>query len=213
MKTLKKIGWYSLTFLSFIMIYSFIQGVGVAAMKLGAPDYVFVPVYVLLAGIFTFVTYKWYKTGTVTIENTALNKYIWLPALVWAFVIVAQFFLPNDPSVNQQTAEQLTHNQPLFAFFMIVVFAPLTEELTFRGMLARYVFPQQDNIKQTALFLLVTSIIFALVHFPGTPLQFLVYASLGFSMGLAYVSKGGLAYSIALHALNNLIAFLMIVML
>ena len=78
MKILKNIGWYSLTFLSFIMIYSFIQGVGVAAMKLGAPDYVFVPVYVLLAGIFTFVTYKWYKTGTVTIEKTALNKYIWL---------------------------------------------------------------------------------------------------------------------------------------
>lgn len=213
MKILKNIGWYSLTFLSFIMIYSFIQGVGVAAMKLGAPDYVFVPVYVLLAGIFTFVTYRWYKTGTVTIEKTALNKYIWLPALVWALVIVAENFLPNDPSVNQQLVEELTHNQPLFSFFMVVVFAPLTEELTYRGMLARYVFPQQDNVKQTALFLLVSSIIFALVHFPGTPQQFLVYASLGFSLGLAYISKGGLAYSIALHALNNLIAFLMIVML
>ncbi len=213
MKTLKNIGWYSLTFLSFIMIYSFIQGVGLAVLMMGAPDYVAVPVYVLLAGIFTFVTYKWYKTGTVTIEKTALNKYIWLPALVWALVIVAQFFLPNDPSVNQQTAEELTHNQPLFAFFMIVVFAPLTEELTFRGMLARYVFPQQDNIKQTALFLLVSSLIFALVHFPGTPLQFLVYASLGLSMGLAYISKGGLAYSMGLHALNNLISFVMIMML
>ena len=213
MKILKNIGWYSLTFLSFIMIYSFIQGVGVAAMKLGAPDYVFIPVYVLLAGIFTFVTYKWYKTGTVTIEKTALNKYIWLPALVWALVIVAQFFLPNDPSVNQQTAEQLTHSQPLFSFFMIVVFAPLTEELTFRGMLARFVFPQQDNLKQTALFLLVSTVIFALVHFPTSPQQFLVYSALGFSMGLAYISKGGLAYSMGLHALNNLISFVMIMML
>ena len=213
MKTLKNIGWYSLAFLSFLMVYSFIQGVGLAALIMGAPDYVAVPVYVLLAGIFTFVTYKWYKTGTVTIEKTALNKYIWLPALVLALVIVAQFFLPNDTSVNQQLVEELTHNQPLFSFFMVVVFAPLTEELTFRGMLARYVFPQQDNIKQTVLFLLVSSIIFALVHFPGTPQQFLVYASLGFSLGLAYINKGGLAYSIALHALNNLIAFLMIVML
>ena len=184
MKTLKNIGWYSLTFLSFIMIYSFIQGVGLVAMKMGAPEYVAVPIYVLLAGIFTFVTYKWYKTGTVTIEKTALNKYIWLPALVWALVIVAQFFLPNDPSVNQQTAEQLTHSQPLFSFFMIVVFAPLTEELTFRGMPSLYVFPQQDNIKQTALFLLVTSIIFALVHFPGTPQQFLVYGSPRLELGV-----------------------------
>ena len=213
MKTLKNIGWYSLTFLSFLMVYSFIQGVGLEAMKMGAPEYVAVPIYVLLAGIFTFVTYKWYKTGTVTIEKTALNKYIWLPALVWALAIVAQFFLPNDPSVSQKMLEELTHNQPLFTFFMAVIFAPLTEELTFRGMLARYVFPQQDNIKQTALFLLVSTIIFALVHFPTSPQQFLVYSALGFSMGLAYINKGGLAYSMGLHALNNLISFIMIMML
>ena len=213
MKTLKNIGWYSLTFLSFIMIYSFIQGVGVAAMKLGAPDYVFIPVYVLLAGIFTFVTYKWYKTGTVTIEKTVLNKYIWLPALVWVLVIVVENFLPNDPSANQQMVDQLAQEQPLFTFFMAVVFAPLTEELTFRGMLARFVFPQQDNVKKTALFLLVSTILFALVHFPTTPQQFLVYSALGLSMGLAYINKGGLAYSMGLHALNNLISFVMIMML
>ena len=213
MKTLKNIGWFTLAFLSFLMVYSFIQGVGLAAMKMGAPEYVAVPVYVLLAGIFTFVTYKWYKTGTVTIEKTALNKYIWLPALVWALAIVAQFFLPNDPSVSQKMLEELTHNQPLFTFFMAVIFAPLTEELTFRGMLARFVFPQQDNIKQTALFLLVSTVLFALAHFPTSPQQFLVYSALGLSLGLAYISKGGLAYSIALHALNNLIGFLMIIML
>lgn len=213
MKTLKNIGWFALAFLSFLIVYSFIQGVGLAAMKMGAPNYIAVPVYVLLAGIFTFVTYKWYKTGTVTIEKTALNKYIWLPALVWALAIVAQFFLPNDPSVSQQMVDQLAQEQPLFTFFMAVVFAPLTEELTFRGMLARYVFPQQDNIKQTALFLLVSTIIFALVHFPTSPQQFLVYSALGFSMGLAYINKGGLAYSMGLHALNNLISFVMIMML
>ena len=213
MKTLKNIGWYSLTFLSFLMVYSFIQGVGLEAMKMGAPEYVAVPIYVLLAGIFTFVTYKWYKTGTVTIEKTALNKYIWLPALVWALAIVAQFFLPNDPSVSQKMLEELTHNQPLFTFFMAVIFAPLTEELTFRGMLARYVFPQQDNIKQTALFLLVSTVLFALAHFPTSPQQFLVYSALGLSMGLAYINKGGLAYSMGLHASNNLISFVMIMML
>jgi len=39
--------------------------------------------------------------------------------------------------------------------------------------------------------------------------EFLVYASLGLSLGLAYVSRKGLLYSISLHALNNLIGFLM----
>ena len=213
MKTLKNIGWFVLAFLSFLFIYGFIQALPLIALGSGAPIVGVLPLYILLAGAFTFLTYKWYKTGTVTIEKTGLNKYIWLPALVWVLIIVVQSFLPNDPSVSQQTAEQLTHNQPLFSFFMVVVFAPLTEELTFRGMLARFVFPQQDNLKQTALFLLASTVIFALVHFPTSPQQFLVYSALGFSMGLAYISKGGLAYSMGLHALNNLISFVMIMML
>lgn len=213
MKLLKNIGWFVLAFLSFLFIYGFIQALPLIALGSGAPIVGVLPLYILLAGSFTFLTYKWYKTGTVTIEKTGLNKYIWLPALVWFLVIIAQFFLPEDPSANQQIITELALRQPIFAFFLIVVFAPLTEELTFRGMLARYVFPQQDNVKQTALFLLVTSIIFALVHFPGTPQQFLVYSASGFSLGLAYISKGGLAYSMGLHALNNLISFVMIMML
>lgn len=109
--------------------------------------------------------------------------------------------------------EQLAQDQPLFTFFMAVVFVPLTEELTFRGMLARYFFPKQDNSKQTLIFLLVSSILFALIHFLGYVQQFLVYTSLGFSLGLAYISRKGLVYSISLHALNNLVSFLMILML
>ena len=213
MKTLKNIGWYSLAFLSFIMVYSFIQGIAQVALGAGAPIYGVLPLYILLAGAYCYFVYKWYKMSPVTIGTTGLNRYIWLPALVWFLVIIAQFFLPEDSSANQQIITELALRQPIFSFFLIVVFAPLTEELIFRGMLACFLFPRQDNVKQTTLFLLVTSIIFALVHFPGTPQQFLVYGSLGLSLGLAYVSKGGLAYSIALHALNNLIGFLMILML
>ena len=213
MKTLQNIGWFVLAFLSFIMVYSFIQGVALLGLGAGVPIYGILPLYILLAGVYCFFVYKWYKMSPVTIGTTGFNRYIWLPALVWVLVIVVENFLPNDPSVSQKMVEELTHNQPLFTFFMAVVFAPLTEELTFRGMLARYVFPQQDNIKQTALFLLVSTVLFALAHFPGTPQQFLVYSALGLSMGLAYISKGGLAYSIGLHALNNLISFVMIMML
>ena len=213
MKTLQNIGWFVLAFLSFIMVYSFIQGVALLGLGAGVPIYGILPLYILLAGVYCFFVYKWYKMSPVTIGTTGFNRYIWLPALVWALAIVAQFFLPNDPSVSQKMLEELTHNQPLFTFFMAVIFAPLTEELTFRGMLARFVFPQQDNVKKTALFLLVSTVLFALAHFPTSPQQFLVYSALGLSMGLAYINKGGLAYSMGLHALNNLISFVMIMML
>lgn len=213
MKLLKNLGWFLLAILSFVFIYGTVLSTAIESLKLGASPYAATLLYVALAGVYVYVIYKWYQKAPVHIEKSGFNRFIWLPALVWFLSLVVQFFLPNDPSVNQQIATDLTLSQPLFSFFAVVIFAPLTEELTFRGMLARYVFPQQDNIKQTALFLIVSTIIFALVHFPGTPQQFLVYGSLGLSLGLAYVSKGGLAYSIALHALNNLIGFLMILML
>ena len=213
MKILKNIGWFVLAILSFVFIYGTVLSTAIESLKLGASPYAATLLYVALAGVYVYVIYKWYQKAPVHIEKSGFNRFIWLPALVWFLSLVVQFFLPNDPSVNQQIATDLTLSQPLFSFFAVVIFAPLTEELIFRGMLARYLFPKQDNSKLTLIFLLVSSLLFALVHFPGTPQQFLVYGSLGLSLGLAYISKGSLAYSIALHALNNLIGFLMILML
>ena len=212
MKLLKNLGWFLLAILSFLVIYGTVQSGAVEALKLGASPYATTLLYVALAGVYVYVIYKWYQKAPVHIEKSGFNRFIWLPALVWFLSLVVQFFLPNDPSVNQQMAIDLTLSQPLFSFFAVVIFAPLTEELIFRGMLARYLFPKQDKSKQV-LFLLVSSVLFALIHFPGDVQQFLVYASLGFSLGLAYISRKGLVYSISLHALNNLVSFLMILML
>ena len=213
MKLLKNLGWYLLALLSFFFGYGLVQSMAVEALKLGASPYAATLLYVALAGVYVYGIYKWYQKGPVHIEESGLNRFIWLPALVWFLSLVVQFFLPDDPSVNQQIATDLTLAQPLFSFFAVVIFAPLTEELIFRGMLARYLFPKQDNSKQTLIFLLVSSLLFALIHFPGDGQQFFVYFSLGFSLGLAYISRKGLVYSISLHALNNLVSFLMILML
>ena len=213
MKLLKNLGWFLLAVLSFSFIYGTVLSMAIESLKLGASVYAVTLLYVALAGVYVYCVYKWYKKAPIHIEENGFNRFIWLPALVWFLSLVVQFFLPDNPSVNQQTATDLTLAQPLFSFFVIVIFAPLTEELIFRGMLARYLFPKQDNSKQTLIFLLISSIIFALIHFPGDVQQFLVYTSLGFSLGLAYISRKGLVYSISLHALNNLIGFLMILML
>ena len=213
MKLLKNLGWFLLAILSFVFIYGTVLSTAIESLKLGASPYAATLLYVALAGVYVYVIYKWYQKAPVHIEKSGFNRFIWLPALVWFLSLVVQFFLPNDPSVNQQIATDLTLSQPLFSFFAVVIFAPLTEELIFRGMLARYLFPKQENSKQTLLFLLVTSVLFALIHSPGTLQQFLVYASLGLSLGMAYVSRKGLLYSISLHALNNLVSFLMILML
>ena len=212
MKLLKNLGWFLLAVLSFFFGYGLVQSTALSALGLGASIFGVLPLYIALSGAYVYGVYRWYQTEKVSIQTTAFNRHIWLPTLVLLVAITAQFFLPEDPSVSQQIVSQLTVEQPAFGFFMVVVFAPLTEELIFRGMLARYLFPKQDKSKQV-LFLLVSSVLFALIHFPGDLQQFLVYSSLGFSLGLAYISRKGLVYSISLHALNNLVSFLMILML
>ena len=212
MKLLKNLGWFLLAILSFYFGYGLVQSMALSALDLGASIFGVLPLYIVLSGAYVYGVYRWYQTEKVSIQTTVFNRYIWLPTLVLLVAITTQFFLPEDPSVSQQIVSQLTVEQPAFAFFMVVVFAPLTEELIFRGMLARYLFPKQDKSKQV-LFLLVSSVLFALIHFPGDVQQFLVYSSLGFSLGLAYISRKGLVYSISLHALNNLVSFLMILML
>ena len=173
MNLLKNLGWFLLAVLSFFFGYGLVQSMALSALDLGASIFGVLPLYVALSGAYVYGVYRWYQTEKVSIQTTAFNRHIWLPTLVLLVAITAQFFLPEDPSVSQQIVSQLTVEQPAFSFFMVVVFAPLTEELIFRGMLARYLFPKQDNSKQTLLFLLVTSVLFALIHFPGTLQQFL----------------------------------------
>ncbi len=63
--------------------------------------------------------------------ETAFNRYIWLPTLVFA-VIAAQFFLARW-SVGQSTNRISTDSRTAcIYFFMVVAFTLLTEELTFR---------------------------------------------------------------------------------
>ena len=134
MKLLKNFGWFLLAILSFLFIYSFIQVLATTSLALGASPYAVTLLYVALAGVYVYGIYKWYQKGPVHTEKSIFNRFIWLPALVLLLSLVVQFFLPNDPSVNQQIAIDLTLSQPLFSFFAVVFFATLTEELIFIGM-------------------------------------------------------------------------------
>ena len=127
MNLLKNLGWFLLAVLSFFFGYGLVQSMALSALELGASIFGVSPLYVALSGAYVYGVYRWYQTEKVSIQTTAFNRYIWLPILVLLVAITAQFFLPDDPSVNQQIVSQLTVAQPVFGFFMVVVFAPLTK--------------------------------------------------------------------------------------
>lgn len=122
-----------------------------------------------------------------------------LVAAVWTALL--------DIQERQNIAVELGTHDSAFALaaagFLTCVVAPIAEELFFRGFLF-------GALRRHGLVLavLVSGIAFGLAHVASSPIAFVVpLAALGVILALLYERTGSLYPSIALHALNNSIAF------
>ncbi|HFI0112845.1 TPA: lysostaphin resistance A-like protein [Streptococcus suis] len=140
------------------------------------------------------------------------HKIQW-PILLYVAFFIFQFIVPVPESENQKLVIEFVSAYPLIAFSSVVVFAPILEELIFRGFLATYFFPKIADMKAVGIYLVVTGSLFSLVHMPATLSQFLIYFTMGLNLGWLYLIKRDIRYPIALHMLNNGISYLMIVFL
>jgi membrane protease YdiL (CAAX protease family) len=82
----------------------------------------------------------------------------------------------------------------------MVVFAPFTEELLFRGLLFGTLAPRVGTFAGA----LISAILFGAAH--GDPLLIAGLAALGFVNAIAYAATGNLWVPIAIHAINNAIS-------
>ncbi len=102
---------------------------------------------------------------------------------------------------NEETVQTLLTQQPLLAFIATTLFAPIVEELIYRKSL-------QDCFKNEKLFIIISGLIFGLIHVIGSsnPLDYLFIISYGlfgacFSKIIAYTDK---VYStIMVHMFHN----------
>src|SRR5699024_3620148 len=98
-------------------------------------------------------------------------------------IILAHFLGCSEP-VNQRAVESLFDYVPLWQMFiMIVIVAPIAEELLFRGI---SLFPG-DHLNTTWLRVLISAVLFGLVHNPTDILSFYTYVGMG--LIFAYAAK------------------------
>lgn len=169
----------------------------------------------VLLTVLTLVLWKCvYPRKTVDYQvSTPWFQQVYWPVLLYLALLIFQWLVPTEASHNQEIVESFVAAYPVFSFFSIVVFAPLLEELIFRGFLATYFFPRMSGLTSALFYLLVTGSLFSLVHGPSTIPQFLVYFIMGLSFGWLYLIKRDIRYSMALHAFNNSLSFFLIVFL
>lgn len=107
---------------------------------------------------------------------------------------------------NQETIENYIKNgNALLMFLSCVILAPIYEELLFRNILSKF-------IKNNFIFILLSVILFSLVHISNNIIEFFPYFIYSLTICLIFIFyKRNIYSTIGFHMINNLIAFLLII--
>jgi membrane protease YdiL (CAAX protease family) len=217
-KTLKHFGFWALMTLVFALLYMLYDIPGMSAYVLfdeaGVTptglqiSFLFIVSALIAGGAF----YLAKRLGILEFDwRFYLNKKT-LIGLMVAFVamyvanIVTGMFMPVE-SENQSLIEDMANYFPVLPFVLtIAIVGPIFEEIIFRGLIIGKIFE-----KWPVVGLIVSSLIFGLMHEWQNMLVMLPYAVLGLIMGLVYLKfDKKLEASIFVHILNNAISAILI---
>lgn len=112
-----------------------------------------------------------------------------------------------DTTENQSSLEKIIkEGNIILNIFSFIIFAPIYEELVFRKLLSNY-------IKDDKKFLLCSTLLFSIMHISSNILECFVYIPYAYVLGLIYIKNDkNIYFTILFHSINNLIAFLLIVL-
>ena len=88
-----------------------------------------------------------------------------------------------------------------------VIFAPIAEEIVFRGVILKTLFEKKPWIG-----LLVSSVLFAALHNITDAFSFINYFTIGLLFGGVYMITKDVKWSILAHIINNAIAGLFVLL-
>lgn len=118
----------------------------------------------------------------------------------------------NDGSANQQLFNVYLSSGPILMFIQAVIFAPILEELLFRGIIFR-----TARKKGLVLGHIISSLTFGFLHVYSGLLQgdmtqwihMIPYVAMGFAFSYAYEKRGNICVPMIIHMLNNFIAIML----
>ena len=162
--------------------------------------------YVLLT-IYFIIIYKKYLKEYIKkfkLKNIPTILLYWILGFIFMMIsnyIINYLIIPNGLSNNEAGNRELLFNNKLIYSIILCIFIPILEEITFR-------LEFKKNIKNKKIFLLVSSISFALLHILSTTklielLYIIPYLILGITFSKIYIKTDNLISSIIAHILHN----------
>lgn len=119
--------------------------------------------------------------------------------------LLVKYITGIDNATNQLTLNSIFQKNPLFVAALAIIYAPITEEIIFRGICRKF-------INKKWLFILISGFLFGLAHviddFQSVKelLYIFVYASLGCYLAALYYKTNNIITNIYLHFIHNTFA-------
>ena len=189
-------------------------------MKRIIPVYIFQQVNVLLVSLYLL---KLLCIGELTILQilycASLISFLWMygqrkqvvkvnmkTRMKWlgiSLLIISLCFslIHAQGTTNQANLIGLQHQVPWFSFLLFLINASMVEEFLYREIL-------WNLVRKLDIRVALTSVLFALVHHPGTILAWCLYVSLGIFLGMVRY-KSDLWGSMGLHLVWNLSVYVL----
>lgn len=125
--------------------------------------------------------------------------------LLWAFVLIFAVGVVLEPLLRLLPELSLDVGCGFWTILSLVLFAPVFEELICRGV----VLGSLRSRYGVTIAWLVSSLFFGILH--GQPVQVVNAFVVGLVLGYVYIATDSLWAAMILHALNNAVAYLMLV--
>ena len=174
----------------------------------------------VLVGLFFVLRYRkqlgknnpnQFNESVVTRKRKIIFTLLMLVAYFASDYIVGWFAPLEDSPENQLLIEESFKAIPLTISWMTCIFAPITEEFIFRGFFFNYVL-NRKNRWCNILVVMVSGLIFGLLHETALTPALLLYASSGWILGATYMYTKDLRCSMFIHFVGNTLATLAMIL-
>jgi membrane protease YdiL (CAAX protease family) len=154
----------------------------------------------------TLVYNIWLKeNGKFSFSLFFVSCFVIFCSIVGLSIAVSYVSIPDNDYL--QFMDEL-YTQPWKAFLLTVLFAPLTEELIFRGILLKGLKKFVQSSWVIYLIVFFQAVLFGLIH-EAHWLQQIHTFIIGMCLGVMVVKTKQIRGAIILHMLNNMIPFLL----
>ncbi len=178
---------------------------------------------IIFLGIFIYLFRSWLTKDKNVFESR--NKTIITILVSSAIILIVgiginllfEFLIPNISNNNQESLQSMIKVAPATLIFAALVFAPVVEEIIFRGAIFNAFYKKENPIAA----ILISGALFSLVHVIGSLLvgnligliHFVSYFAVGIGFGFLYHKTRNLYICIGVHFINNLVAVLLMFLL